>query len=603
MLDAPCTFTFVRMRRHLWGSMHWFQNLRIATKLVVSFFLVLVVTAFLGLFALSEMNDVRSSADEIATSWLPSVKHTSDMNTNTADIRVAELQHILSTDVSELAQWEQEIERVMAVMAANQRQYEPLIVTDEERRAYEEFKQQWGEYMTEHKRVLALSRQNQNEEARLLVRGQSQQQYEEASATLLTLVTINEKGATRARESATSTYNASRFWVLSTLLGGLALSLFLGIILSRIIARPLVAAVSVAGQIADGNMVVAVESGSSDETGMLLSAMKQMVQRLSQVIAEVREGSDNLSAAATQVASSSQSMAQGASEQASSVEEITASLQQVSMTITQNAENSRQVEALARKGASDAAQTGTTVAETVDAMRSIAQKIMIIEDIAYQTNLLALNAAIEAARAGDQGRGFAVVAAEVRKLAERSRESAKEISSLATSSVRVAEAAGGLVNALVPSIRRTADLVQEVSALSKEQTASVAQINQTMGQIDEITQRNAAAAEEMATAAEEMAAQAEALSQLVSYFQIHDVWERSRGGSRTSSPRDLMNKGFDPKPRGGAPRAGAPRGGLGGGARGEGQGGAARVKAAPEPVRAEEPVPSRTSSEPGFTRF
>jgi methyl-accepting chemotaxis protein len=585
--------------------MHWFQNLRIATKLVVSFFLVLIVTAFLGLFALSEMNDVRASADEIATNWLPSVKHTSDMNTNTADVRIAELQHILSTEISEMDHWEQEIERVMAALASNQRQYEPLIASEEERRAYEDFKLQWSEYLTEHKRVLTLSRQNQNDEAKLLIRSRSQQQYEESSATLLTLIKINERGAVKARESATATYNASRFWVLTTLLGGLALSLSLGFVLSRIIARPLVAAVGVAGQIAEGNMTVAVDAGSSDETGMLLSAMKQMVQRLSQVIAEVREGADNLSAAATQVASSSQSMAQGASEQASNVEEITASLQQVSVTIAQSAENSRQVEALAQKGATDAAQTGATVEETVAAMRTIAEKIMIIEDIAYQTNLLALNAAIEAARAGDQGRGFAVVAAEVRKLAERSRGSAKEISALATSSVRVAEAAGGLVKALVPSIRRTADLVQEVSAISKEQTASVTQVNQTMGQIDQITQRNAAAAEEMAAAAEEMASQAEALSQLVSYFQIHDGWERPRGGARSNIPRDLTSKVGDPRARGVAPKVAPPRVGPSGAAHREGPVGAAgRFKpATAEPIPAEEPSPSKKGPDPGFTRF
>jgi methyl-accepting chemotaxis protein len=192
----------------------------------------------------------------------------------------------------------------------------------------------------------------------------------------------------------------------------------------------------------------------------------------------------------------------------------------MSASITQNAENSRQTEQMAAKGARDAQESGKAVTQTVEAMKSIADKISIVGEIAYQTNLLALNAAIEAARAGEHGKGFAVVATEVRKLAERSQTAAKEISELARSSVGLAERTGQLLTELVPSIRKTAELVQEVTAASAEQSSGVSQLNKAMGQVDQVTQRNASASEELSSTSEEMAAQAAALKEQVAYFQL-----------------------------------------------------------------------------------
>jgi len=202
------------------------------------------------------------------------------------------------------------------------------------------------------------------------------------------------------------------------------------------------------------------------------------------------------------------------------VEETSSSLEEMHASITQNAANSRQMEQTAIKGANDVEQSGKAVAESVDAMKTIAQKISIIEEIAYQTNLLALNAAIEAARAGEHGKGFAVVATEVRKLAERSQTAAQEIGALTASSVRVAECSGELLKELVPAIRKTAELVQDVATASKEQAAGVAQVNRAMIQVDKVTQRNASAAEELSSTAEEMASQADNLKQLMALFRI-----------------------------------------------------------------------------------
>jgi methyl-accepting chemotaxis protein len=350
--------------------------------------------------------------------------------------------------------------------------------------------------------------------------------------------------------------------VLSITILAVLIAILVTVFITRSITRPILSAVEAARKLAAGDCEQNVEATGRDEAAMLLQAMQRMIESnremaaaasgiaggdldvkvtprsdrdtlgsalsnmiesLTQVIGEVRSGATALTMAATQISASSQSLSQGTSEQASSVEETTSSLEQMSASITQNADNSRQMELMAVKGSSDADQSAQAVKQAVEAMTKIAEKISIIEEIAYQTNLLALNAAIEAARAGEHGRGFAVVATEVRKLAERSQTAAKDIGGLASSSVGVAQQSGKLLGELVPTIRSTADLVREVAAASSEQSAGVMQINRAMSLVDQVTQRNASASEELASTAEEMAAQAEALQQTIGHFRVGGV--------------------------------------------------------------------------------
>ena len=293
-------------------------------------------------------------------------------------------------------------------------------------------------------------------------------------------------------------------------------------VISRGITRPIKSMATHLNEMAlgGGDLTKRIEIDSRDEIGDMAGSFNAFIKKLEEIITEVRSGSDNIASAAGQVASSASSLSQGTSEQAASIEETTSSLEEMNASIAQNAENSRQMEQMALKGARDSEDSGSAVGETVHAMKQIAEKISIIEEIAYQTNLLALNAAIEAARAGEHGRGFAVVATEVRKLAERSQTAAQEIGGLASKSVGVAEKSGQLLQELVPAIKKTAELVQEVTASSREQSTGVTQINKAMSSVDTVTQRNASAAEELSSTAEELAAQSESLQQLMGFFQI-----------------------------------------------------------------------------------
>ena len=314
---------------------------------------------------------------------------------------------------------------------------------------------------------------------------------------------------------------ASMIAMVVVLLVCLALLFAISFQVARLMAVSMERVVGIVEAMAGGDLTTDVDVHSSDETGKVLRAMREMATKLSGIIGHVGAGANTLASAAGQLFSSATEMSQATGQQASSVEETTASLEEMSASIAQNAENSRIMEQIAVKAAKDAEQSGAAVSETVTAMRSIAERISIVEEIAFQTNLLALNAAIEAARAGEMGRGFAVVASEVRKLAERSQGAAKEIRNLAGSSVQVAERSGALMQELVTTTRRTSDLLQEVAAASSEQASGVSQINRAMSQLDHVTQRNAAAAEELSSTAEEMNSQAVTLQEAISFFTIH----------------------------------------------------------------------------------
>jgi len=327
---------------------------------------------------------------------------------------------------------------------------------------------------------------------------------------------------------------ADDFLYLSVVLTIIALLIITGVVffIAKSITTPLIKSVAFAREIAAGNLVATLDVNQKDEIGVMASTLAEMGGTLRQVVGEVRTVTDSVASGAGELSSTSQTLSQGATEQASSLEEVSSSMEQMASNISQNADNATQTQGLASGAAGQAEDGGTAVSEAVEAMKEIADKISIIEEIARQTNLLALNAAIEAARAGEHGKGFAVVAAEVRKLAERSGVAAGEISQLAGSSVDVADRAGELLGKLVPDIQRTADLVEEISTASNEQNEGASQINAAIQQLDTVVQQNASASEEMSSTSEELSSQAAQLQDTVAFFKLG-----TNGGYGTSTVR------------------------------------------------------------------
>ena len=306
-------------------------------------------------------------------------------------------------------------------------------------------------------------------------------------------------------------------------LAAVFIGILVGVFLTKAITGPVTKGVNFARNMSGGDFTTTLDIAQKDEIGILADSLNLMVSKLREVVAEVQTACDNVASGSEELSATAQVLSQGASEQAASVEEVSSSMEQMTATIQRNADNSIQTEALAMKAAAEAEEGGKTVTQTVSAMKQIAEKISIVEDIARQTNLLALNAAIEAARAGQHGKGFAVVAAEVRKLAERSGLAAAEISTLSVESVAVAEKAGAMLASIVPDIKQTATLVQEIASSSREQNSGAQQINQAVNQLSQVVQNSAAAAEEIASTAEELSSQAEHLQQAISFFHVGNL--------------------------------------------------------------------------------
>lgn len=326
---------------------------------------------------------------------------------------------------------------------------------------------------------------------------------------------LKEKNA-----EATANFERTLTTLTTSVIVLVVIAIVLSIMILKSITNPLQVVSNVVRQLAEGDLTFRAKTNRKDEFGKLMNDIDDTMSRLSNTVFNILSTSDSLTNASTQVSATAQSVSQATTEQAASVEEISASVEQMSASVDQNADNAKITDSMASQASLQAAEGGKAVTQTVEAMKQIAEKISIIDDIAYQTNLLALNAAIEAGRAGQYGKGFAVVADEVRKLAERSRVAAQEIGDVASSNVQLAERAGQLLVEMVPAITKTSELVQEIAAASVEQSGGLSQVNSAMNQMSQITQQNAAASEQLAATSEEMSGQARHLQQLVAFFKV-----------------------------------------------------------------------------------
>lgn len=385
--------------------------------------------------------------------------------------------------------------------------------------------------------------------------------FRRAAVKVLNDLTVRmRKEVDQGQADATAAYEQSRLITIGALV---LISLIAVISATWIIVnitRAVSSAVTLARAVADGDLNATANVKSNDEIKDLVDALNQMVVKLREVVGEVATATRNVASGSQELSAAAEQLSQGAVEQSSSTEEASSSVEQMAANIKQNADNSGQTQSIARQASVDAETSGKAVGEAVKAMETIAEKILIVQEIARQTDLLALNAAVEAARAGEHGRGFAVVASEVRKLAERSRAAAQEISALSGDTVKAAQSAGEMLFKLVPDIQKTAELVAEISAASNEQNAGASQINAAIQQLDKVTQQNTSAAEEMSSTSEELAIQAEQLQNSISYFRLNEVAGAiARSAVKQSSMTVNSVVGLQEKVKAAAPHMGNPR--------------------------------------------
>jgi len=343
---------------------------------------------------------------------------------------------------------------------------------------------------------------------------------DEASALLDQVEQLSGQEMDNARVMGNQARKSSLVLLLAVILISITIGVLLGTVITRGISNPLGKAVQFAVSLSRGDLTADIALHQKDEVGLMIGALQDMRKSLNDVVTQILLSSGNVSSGSQQLSATAQQLAQGAAEQASSAEEISSSMEQMSSNIDQTADNAGETESISSRAAVEIRESGDSVQSTVRAMQEIAAKISVIEEIARQTNMLSLNAAIEAARAGEYGKGFAVVAAEVGKLASSSKVAADEISNLAHESVNQADSTGRLMQDMVPRIQNTASLIQEIAASTREQKAGAMQVNQAIGQLDQVIQMNASAAEESASMAEELSAQAERLKQLISFFKV-----------------------------------------------------------------------------------
>jgi methyl-accepting chemotaxis protein len=512
----------------------------IRSRLLLAFTGVLAMGVIAGLVGIVEINRIRGADTEMYERTVTALGSLSLLNRflYTDQYLVRDL--MLTNDPEEGQKSKDQVDRDAKLIAAAVSGLAGSFTTAQEKALYESFSTAHAAYKPLFTQMVELGYTNQDNGARKVLKGQALPLLASLSESLDSLTKYKQEQA-RAIAASNRALSAVAQWLTAGLiLAGIAVSLVVSLLFSGSLKNAMGVIRLLAGAVAEGDLSLSsVDRGQNekvrsrrDELGETARAFGNSVDHLRGVIRSITDSSGRVAAGGRQITEKAQAVSQGATEQAAAGEEVSSSMEQMGANIRQNSDNALQTEKIALKSAEDAAEGGKAVSEAVQAMKQIAGKISIIEEIARQTNLLALNAAIEAARAGEAGKGFAVVASEVRKLAERSQRAAGEITALSRSSLEVSERAGSIIGKVVPDIRRTADLVQEIAAASGEMNGGAEQINRALSQLDSVIQQNAAFAGELTDTARELDGEAGRLQEAVVFFSLGDTAGESPDGGR-----------------------------------------------------------------------
>ncbi len=505
------------------------MRVTIKLKLSIAFAAIIMMLAGITIYGISSLGTVNSAAEQLVTGNVKRLEYALRVVIEQAEAVRAQKNALLTEDRDEITKYYQQAGKRIDALLENSHQ--SLAISSETGRPSWERTIELGERFKElNEKMATLHLAGDVAGAQAISTGDLRKMLPEVSELAYASVDRNQNALAKAVDDNQSLYEGTRTLLISV--AGIAgiLATAAAIWLSLSISRGLGRAIAVVRDVAEGDLTKTATINSRDEIAEMLGYVNSMVERLRGVVADALSAADNVSSGSQELSASSEQLSQGATEQAASAEEASASMEQMAANIKQNADNAAQTEKIARQSAKDAETSGDAVNRAVAAMRTIAEKISIVQEIARQTDLLALNAAVEAARAGEHGKGFAVVASEVRKLAERSQSAAAEISAMSGETVQSAQDAGEMLNRLVPDIRKTAELVAEISAACREQDIGASQINEAIQQLDKVTQQNAGASEEMSATSEELAAQAEELQSSIAFFKVD-------GGARSAQQK------------------------------------------------------------------
>ncbi|HET7794171.1 MAG TPA: methyl-accepting chemotaxis protein, partial [Rhizobacter sp.] len=510
------------------------RNLSIRTKLLGGFALVLVIALLQSLASLYQLQTVNAKSTDIAQNWLPSVKALGDLNADLADYRLLRLQLSMVEESSAVDGYEKQMKVIEDRIEKARTDYEKQLDGAEEKKIFAEFDKHLKTYVALGPVLVKLMRNLNALDAKELMAGPGRSAFDAANDELDKLIEFNARGANAASAEGDAIFARARIVLIGSLLAMIVLGMGIGWVVSRNLMGAATKAVNAASRIAEGDLSQDITAYTHDEMGQLIDALSKMQTNLRGIVSGVRQNAEGVATASAEISQGNHDLSARTEQQASALEETAASMEELASTVKQNADNARQANQLAMSASNVAVSGGEVVDRVVDTMKGINDSskrisdiIGVIDGIAFQTHILALNAAVEAARAGEQGRGFAVVAAEVRSLAQRSAEAAKEIKSLISTSVErveqgttLVDQAGTTMQEVVASIKRVTDIMGEISAASSEQSAGVAQVGEAVTQMDQATQQNAALVEQSAAAAESLKAQAQQLVGAVAVFKL-----------------------------------------------------------------------------------